>query len=38
MRDGQNHIKLGVENQINALKTNKPAVAPWLIEETFTVE
>ena len=38
IRDGQNHIKLGIEKQINALKTHKPAIAPWLLEETFTVE
>ena len=35
--DGKNHIKLGVEAQINALKTHKPIVAPWL-SDTFTVE
>ena len=35
--DGKNHIKLGVETQINALKTHKPIVAPWL-SDTFTVE
>ena len=38
MRDGQNHIKLGIENQINDLKNHQSAVAPWLLEETFTVE
>jgi hypothetical protein len=38
IRDGKNHIKLGLENQINALKAHKPVVAPWLVEDTFTVE
>lgn len=36
--DGQNHIKLGLEKQINALKSQKPVVLPWLVEDTFTVE
>jgi len=35
--DGKNHIKLGLEKQINTLKTHKPTVAPWL-SDTFTVE
>jgi len=35
--DSQNHIKLGLEKQINALKAHKPVVAPWLAQ-TFTVE
>ena len=35
--DGQNHIKLGLEKQITALKAHKPVVAPWLAQ-TFTVE
>ena len=38
MRDGKNHIKLSIENQINALKTHKSVVAPWLVEDTFTIE
>lgn len=38
IRDNKNHIKLNIENQINALKEHKPAIAPWLLEETFTVE
>ena len=37
IRDGKNHIKLGLENQINALKAHKPVVAPWLVEDTFTI-
>ena len=30
IRDGKNHIKEGIEKQIEALKSNKPTPAPWL--------
>jgi hypothetical protein len=30
MRDGQNHIKMGIEKQIEALKSHKPTPAPWM--------
>ena len=30
VKDGENHIKKGVENQIKALKSHKPTPAPWL--------
>ena len=33
--DGENHIKLGLEKQINALKENKTVVLPWL-SNTYT--
>jgi hypothetical protein len=38
IRDGQCHIKLNIENQINNLKEHKTAIAPWLLKDTFTVE
>ena len=28
--DGKNHIKMGIEKQIEALKSHKPVPAPWL--------
>ena len=30
VKDGDNHIKKGVENQIKALKSHKPVPAPWM--------
>jgi hypothetical protein len=30
VKDGQNHIKINIENQIKALNSSKPVVAPWL--------
>jgi len=30
VRDGQNHIKMGIEKQIEALKSHKPVPAPWM--------
>jgi len=30
VKDGENHIKKGVENQIKALKLHKPVPAPWM--------
>jgi len=30
VKDGENHIKKGVENQIKALKSHKPVPAPWM--------
>jgi hypothetical protein len=30
MRDGKNHIKMGIENQVEALKSHKPVPAPWM--------
>jgi hypothetical protein len=30
IKDGENHIKLGIKNQIEALKSHKPVPAPWL--------
>jgi hypothetical protein len=29
MRDGKNHIKLGIEKQLEALKSHKPTPMPW---------
>ena len=28
--DGKNHIKMGIEKQVEALKSHKPVPAPWL--------
>jgi hypothetical protein len=28
--DGENHIKMGIEKQIEALKSHKPVPAPWM--------
>ena len=28
--DGKNHIKMGIENQVEALKSHKPVPAPWM--------
>ena len=30
VRDGKNHIKMGIEKQVEALKSHKPVPAPWL--------
>ena len=30
IHDGKNHIKMGIEKQIEALKSHKPVPAPWL--------
>jgi len=30
MRDGKNHIKSAIENQINALKEQDSTIAPWM--------
>ena len=30
VRDGKNHIKMGIENQVEALKSHKPVPAPWM--------
>jgi hypothetical protein len=30
MRDGKNHIKLALENQIQALKEQNTTIAPWM--------
>ena len=30
MRDGKNHIKEGIEKQLEALKLSKPTPAPWM--------
>jgi len=30
VRDGKNHIKMGIEKQIEALKSHKPVPAPWM--------
>jgi len=37
IKDGENHIKQGIKKQIEALKSHKPVVSPWLAQ-TFTVE
>jgi len=29
VRDGKNHIKMGIENQVEALKSHKPVPMPW---------
>ena len=28
--DGKNHIKMGIEKQVEALKSHKPVPAPWM--------
>ena len=30
IRDGENHIKMGIKKQVEALKSHKPVPAPWL--------
>ena len=30
VKDGENHIKQGIKNQIEALKSYKPVPAPWM--------
>jgi len=30
IRDGENHIKMGIKKQIEALKSHKPVPAPWM--------
>jgi hypothetical protein len=30
VRDGENHIKMGIKKQVEALKSHKPVPAPWL--------
>jgi hypothetical protein len=30
VKDGENHIQLGIKNQLKALKSYKPVPAPWL--------
>jgi hypothetical protein len=30
IRDGENHIKMGIKKQVEALKSHKPVPAPWM--------
>jgi len=30
VRDGENHIKMGIKKQVEALKSHKPVPAPWM--------
>ena len=30
VKDGENHIKQGIKNQLEALKSHKPVPAPWM--------
>jgi len=30
VRDNENHIKMGIKKQVEALKSHKPVPAPWL--------